>query len=74
MIESDDSSSDSARVSDFLCLEIGVDAGMIVAAGEFFRANMPLSTRINGDFSPSCFIDDANCAFTVAAGVAPSVS
>ena len=44
---------------------------MIAAAGEFLSANIPLPTRINGDFSPSCFIDDDICPFTVAVGVAP---
>lgn len=72
MIDSDDSTSDSARASSFFCL--GDVIGVASAAGEFLSANMPLPTRINGDFSPSCFIDDASCAFTVAAGVAPSVS
>ena len=31
-------------------------------------------TRINGDFSPSCFIDDEICPFTVAVGVAPNAA
>ena len=42
--------------------------------GAIVKGPVPLPTRINGDFSPSCFIDDDICAFTVAAGVAPSVS
>ena len=74
MIDSDNSTSNSARDWSLFFLEISSVAGMIAAAGDTLSVNMPFPTRINGDLSPSCFIDDEICAFTVAAGVAPSVS
>ena len=61
-------SSDSSTVGVSLTL-----LGATAAAADLARANVPLATRTYGDDAPSRLIEELIWAFTVAAGVAPSL-